>query len=497
MSASGASQSGTTLTMNDASTAIVTFTCSGASSPAPTLTGVLNGPVTIGSPTQPSANSWSFPLTTAVRAGGSLYLVFTEPGGATQQIQLVINIVTPPATPIQGPSTPIRTGDCSALGEPAPGNKTLQLPVEVKRPGESSFSAVSAEAMCATVTLRANDGQVGMHIYPGPAVDYKWYPKGTVYRFTGSVPGFVPEQAGGGLKGLKLSADGERFTVEGEPIEHLFSLDQARMCVGPNSSPPTYFAGNMVASNTPNVGTLPAEMKGMTVGSNGMSARTPYLTANGIAWGAEGCGDGDPATKEGFYDAFIPPALLEKFGITQAQLSTAGSVSDLFSLQDNGSEASGATFTKESYQDGRLGIRLFYALSFSSAADGVARARAAQSAQGPGSHTIELKLRNVAPTAPAAPSATAPARPAVKWKAAKKKRTVTATVKLAAGSTVTHAITARKLRAKKVKAGKCKVEKKKTVAICTVKLSKGRWTVSITPRQGTLAGAARSRNFKF
>lgn len=497
-SVSGASQSGTTLTMNDGSTATVTFSCTGAGG-SPTLTGALGGPVTVGSPTSPAANTWAFPLTTAIRSGGSVNLIFTEPGGATQPIQVIVNIVTPPPAPTPGPSTPTRTADCTGLGEPAPGNKTLQLPVEVKKPGDSGFSPVSAEAMCATVTLRANDGQVGMHVYPGPAVDYKWYPKGTVYRFTGSVPGFVPVQAGGGLKGLKLSTNGEQFTIEAEPIEHRFTLDQGRLCIGPNPSPPTFFAGNMVASNTVNLGSLPAEMNGMTVGSNGMSARTPYLTPGGIAWGAEGCGDSDPATKEGFYDAFIPPAVLEKQGgITQEQLGSVSSVNELLSLQDNGSEASGATFTKETYQDGKIGLRIYYALSFSSATNGVARARAAQSAPGPSSHTIELKFRNP-PAAPgaAAPGAAAPARPTVKWKASKKKRTVTATVKLAAGSTVTHAISAKKLRAKKAKAGKCTVDKKKSKATCTVKLSKGRWTVSITPRQGTLAGTASSKTFKF
>ena len=487
-SVSGATLSGTTLTMNDASIASVTFSCPGANS-APALTGSMGGFLTIGPPTQTAVDSWSFTLTTAPRSGGSVSLTFTEPGGATQPIQVVVNIVSPPADPIPGPSTPTRNGDCTSLGEPGPGNKTYQLPVEVRKPGESSFSAVSAEAMCATVTLRAGDGQVGMHVYPGPAVDYKWYPKGTVYRFTGSVPGFQPDMAGGGLKGLKLTSTGEQFTIEAEPIEHLFTLDQSRLCVGPSPSPPTYFAGNM-ASNSNG---MPIAFRGMTVGSNGTSARSPYKTANGIAWGAEGCGDADPATKEGFYDAYIPPAILETFGITQDQLNAAGAVGDLFNLQDNGAEASGATFSKETYQDGRVGIRIYYPLSFSSSKDGAARARIAQAGTQPSSHVIELSPRGGIPAAKPSP----PGRPSVKWKASKKKRTVTATVKLAAGSNVTHSLTARKLRAKKSKAGKCKLDKKKTRAVCSIKLSKGRWSVSVTPRQGTLAGTASTRNFRF
>lgn len=102
-----------------------------------------------------------------------------------------------------------------------------------------------------------------------------------------------------------------------------------------------------------------------------------------------------------------------------------------------------------------------------------------------------------APATPPLPAVSRPGKPQAKWKASKKKRTVTAIVKLATGSTLTHAISAKKLRAKKSKPGKCVVDKKKTNATCTVKLSKGRWTVSITPSQGTLAGTATSKTFNF
>ena len=85
---------------------------------------------------------------------------------------------------------------------------------------------------------------------------------------------------------------------------------------------------------------------------------------------------------------------------------------------------------------------------------------------------------------------TAPAKPKVKWKANKKKRTVSATVTGVSG--VAYSISASS--GKKKKSGKCSPSGARRT--CTIKLAKGRWSVSVIPKRGALTGPAATKSLK-
>ncbi|MCX6394103.1 MAG: kelch repeat-containing protein, partial [Solirubrobacterales bacterium] len=86
------------------------------------------------------------------------------------------------------------------------------------------------------------------------------------------------------------------------------------------------------------------------------------------------------------------------------------------------------------------------------------------------------------------PTPSKPGKPAVKWALNKKKRLVTATVNLVAGTT--YKLTAKLGR--KTKSGKCKTKGAKVT--CTLAPGKGKWTFAITPHNsagnGTVNGKA-------
>ena len=92
-----------------------------------------------------------------------------------------------------------------------------------------------------------------------------------------------------------------------------------------------------------------------------------------------------------------------------------------------------------------------------------------------------------------------PAKPAVAWSSSAKAKTVTAVITPVAG--VTYTLTAKSGR--KTKKGSCKnvtIKKgKKKVArrSCTVKLAKGKWLATVTPKKGSISGTVNSKSYSF
>ena len=106
---------------------------------------------------------------------------------------------------------------------------------------------------------------------------------------------------------------------------------------------------------------------------------------------------------------------------------------------------------------------------------------------------------SVEPAAPLLPPAPKPAKPAVTWASSAKAKTVTAVITPVDG--VTYALTATSGRI--TKKGPCKSvtikkgKKKLARRSCTVKLAKGKWLASVTPKKGSVSGTVNTKSYTF
>ena len=294
------------------------------------------------------------------------------------------------------------------------------------------------------------------------------YPADTVFRVRGTIPGFEPVAAGGQFLEPSLQASGDDFVIEAKAVSILRTEGGAG---GPDTlrcttSPGVAWGGIIAPASR-------GWAKGFTWSSNGHTVAMPQVRLVSDAppqlyFDVTGCGDGDPATLDGFLAAFLPLAFLQKLGISEAQLAATNDseLSSLFAVTDNGTSAS-PVFAKATNPSGEKGVRLDYRLSFSR-------------------HEIAVE-----------PAAIAPGKPKVKWSADRRQRTIRATVSLPATGSLTHAIAATKVGSKGARRGKCTPDRKKPVANCTIKLTRGTWRVSVTPTSKGIAGAANTRAFRF
>jgi hypothetical protein len=106
---------------------------------------------------------------------------------------------------------------------------------------------------------------------------------------------------------------------------------------------------------------------------------------------------------------------------------------------------------------------------------------------------------SVTPAATLPPPAPKPAKPAATWASSAKAKTVTAVITPVAG--VTYTLTA--ISGRKTKKGSCKNvtikkgKKKLARRSCTVKLAKGKWLATVTPKKGSVGGTANTKSYTF
>ena len=92
-----------------------------------------------------------------------------------------------------------------------------------------------------------------------------------------------------------------------------------------------------------------------------------------------------------------------------------------------------------------------------------------------------------------------PAKPAVTWSSSVKAKTITAVITPVAG--VIYTLTAKSGR--NTKKGSCKNvtikqgKKKLARRSCTIKLAKGKWLASVTPKKGSVSGTVNSKRYTF
>ena len=349
-------------------TATLKFDCGGASG-APTLarqSGLIE--TAIGPAVQDGA-LWTFAVTlpgSAVpNSGQSTRLVFQEPGGGATQ---VIDVI------------PINPGGLTNNCDHYASEGGVPASLEAREPGATSFTTVPANVLCAFLTLRDArtgvrppdaSGRVGAYINVEPPFylgENPWpFPEGTVFRISGGIPGFTPHSGAGTMKDPRLRIEGDRFVVEGQAVTRKVfdaSLGESG-CAGARTS--TVLGGVVFGPWTgPNY-------RGSIVGANGYNQSSPQIGTDGsLEYFVAGCGDGDPSTLEGFYDAQFGKAFLDSGGVTQAVLEASddAAVQALFNVTNNG-VASGATFAKGAGQDGQIVVLMNYRTSFSEHTIGV------------------------------------------------------------------------------------------------------------------------------
>ncbi len=86
-----------------------------------------------------------------------------------------------------------------------------------------------------------------------------------------------------------------------------------------------------------------------------------------------------------------------------------------------------------------------------------------------------------------------PSKPSVKWSSNKGSKSVTAAVTSVTGLSYTVSAKSGKL----TKKGSCKANKKTKKTDCAIKLAKGAWAVSVTPKKSGVSGTASSKTFRF
>ena len=86
-----------------------------------------------------------------------------------------------------------------------------------------------------------------------------------------------------------------------------------------------------------------------------------------------------------------------------------------------------------------------------------------------------------------------PSKPSVKWSSNKGSKSVTAAVTSVTGLSYTISAKSGKL----TKKGSCKANQKTKKTDCAIKLAKGSWAVSVTPKKSGVSGTASSKTFRF
>ena len=345
-------------------TATLKFSCPGAPG-TPTLVRQSGLTETAIGPAVQDGSLWTFAVTlpgSAVpNSGQSTRLVFGEPGGGTTQVIDVIPVSSIAPNPVNFCETE--------------GRGLVEGEVEAKPPGASGFTPVPAGTLCALMELRdlsgdstPREGVAYNVLQPTAPGEVPWpYPEGTVFRFTGEIPGFTPVAAAGSIRNPRIQLEGNRFTVEGEAVTRKVfdaSLGEAG-CAGAQTR--TVFGGSILGA------WAGSQYLGSAIGANGYTGSSPRIGTDGsIEYFVAGCGDGDPLTLEGFYDAQFGKAFLDSGGVTQAVLEASddAAVQALFNVTNNG-VASGATFAKAAGQDGKIVVLMNYRTSFSEHTIGV------------------------------------------------------------------------------------------------------------------------------
>lgn len=190
------------------------------------------------------------------------------------------------------------------------------------------------------------------------------YPKGTLFRVTVESSGPEPLFLLGVMDNPVAQFEGQDVTFQGESTTvnypaNGWTPDGAPDCSGGTLDYRSWLRAIIALEPIPEDPQLTDYLyRGTYVGTNSPVPELPRVTGDGdtVEVEAQGCGDGDPATEEGFFKGFVPAQAVAEMGIGQSLL---GSLNDrladqLMQLQDNGVLAPDAAFELASEQEVEL-----------------------------------------------------------------------------------------------------------------------------------------------
>ncbi len=244
-------------------------------------------------------------------------------------------------------------------------------------------------------------------------------------------------------------------------------------------------------------GTVAYKQQGLVMGTN--AARVGLLTVSsaGIFFTIAGCGDGDPSTKEGFADGFIPGDLLVDLGLPAGTLESAPpeAIDGFLQLLKDKTVDGSAVFARAT-RGGVLGVTFRFRTSYSK-------------------HDVDVRLddQNLKAIkkcnfagAPVSYSfagdrtvvtCSAPLRLVTKgkWKLIGKKKSRLRIASLAFTTTPGAVYRVKATRGRVERAGTCKA--KGPQGPCTVRLvGRGKWTVSVTSIKEGIEGDVVTRRYR-
>ena len=180
------------------------------------------------------------------------------------------------------------------------------------------------------------------------------YPAGTTISFDVSSSGAAPLFVVGAMADPVAGFDGQTVEVQGKTTTVNFarSYDQQGnpVCEAGNTQTMTSFLGGSIMLEPDGTGQAAQELRryaGAFFGTNAETNGLPEVAPDGsVSVQVAGCGDGDPSTKEGFFQGFLPAAGLAQEGLNATTINALPSqaVDGMMQMDNNGQPDPSATF---------------------------------------------------------------------------------------------------------------------------------------------------------
>lgn len=331
------------------------------------------GPASAERSTRQTGPAPSFACTAAGLPAGCTYEQIAggaASGGATPTVPTTV-----PAVPTAGPTAGPDTCD-DAYPKPAVVGVATVVSARFKAPG-ADWAAIPPEVRICNY-YRAQGGLTGLnHVTvslqhaPDPANPRlqdveRWIPRGSRLEIVLDMPtsAGAPSQFIGALDDPDVAFSGQRVTVRGNVATVRWPEDGSSCTT---AAPRGISMFDVVTGSTnPLVATALTAFTGSFIGTNAHTFNPPAPSTSGVQFKITGCGDGNPATPDGFAKGFVPLAALALMGIPAEAFSgvPAAAIDGFLSMVNNGATAPAATFTRTT-MNGLDGIFFVYQTSFS------------------------------------------------------------------------------------------------------------------------------------
>lgn len=278
-------------------------------------------------------------------------------------LPLSLALLLPAAAGAEIPSA----GVCGATANPTglPNEQpAIEGDLSVKQPGAAEFTPVPKDQLCVVMNRFGYPNGQNSGLPPDQVSVFvsvktgSWpYPEGSTYKISGRIEGFDAAGGAGAIDYPAMKADPSgSFEVEGRPVEVKSAGSENQCAEAPVQKMLSFSLSASMGGPARNV----------IAGSNGYRVMGPQMQAGQLGFDVAGCGDGDPATVDGFLNSQLSSSLLTGLGISQATLGASddGAVASMIGVSDNGKKAK-ASFNKELGLDGTIAVRMVYRTSFS------------------------------------------------------------------------------------------------------------------------------------